>query len=251
MRKDGSLNDKAPHYGIDAPGIMLTMLSLGVAGLLVGAWIWVTLSGWVGLAGLAIAGISAIPACLGTIMLLYSLVGKKRMRDFMISLIRWRGDERVLDIGTGMGLLLIAAAKQLGRGGNAVGIDIWRKEDLSGSPLEQLALNIDIEGVENRVSILTEDARKLSFEDDSFDVVLSLLCIHNIEEEGGQRRACQEIARVLKPGGTVLVGEYIPTHSYAATFREIGLTVAYSRTFFLTALGPMWLVMAEKPRSRG
>ncbi len=226
---------------------MLTMLSAGCAGLLAGCGIAANLSGWLHVAGLLLLLLSAIPTTLGIIMLLYGLLGKLRTRDFMVSSISWRGDERVLDVGTGLGLLLIAAAKRLGKGGNAVGIDIWRKEDLSNNSLDQLAANIELEGVENRISIRTEDARSLSFPAASFDVVFSLFCIHNIEEDEGQKRACQEIARVLKPGGRLLVGDYLPTHAYASAFQECGLTVLYSRSFFLTALGPMWIVSAEKP----
>ena len=233
-------------YGFDAPAIMNTMLSLGFLGLLLGFGLAANLAGWARVLGSGLGIVSIVPAFLGLVMLTYSLIGKHRMRDFMISKIHWRGDEKVLDIGTGLGLLLIAAAKKLDKGGNAVGIDIWRKEDLSNNSLDQLAINVDLEGVEKRVSLRTEDARKLSFPDETFDVILSLLCIHNIEDKSEQRVACQEIAGVLKRGGRVLVGDYVPTHAYAETFRECGLTVAYSKTFFRTALGPMWLVIAEK-----
>jgi hypothetical protein len=43
-------------------------------------------------------------------MVWYSKVGKLRMRDRVLELILWRGDEMVLDIGCGRGLLLIGAA---------------------------------------------------------------------------------------------------------------------------------------------
>jgi len=190
--------------------------------------------------------VALAPLLLGLCMVVYGLLGKHRMRDFMISRIVWRGDERVLDIGTGRGLLLIAAAKKLNGAGHAVGIDIWRQEDLTGNSFEALASNVRAEGLDNTVTLMTEDARTLSFPDASFDVVLSLYCLHNIEDAGEQRKACFEIARVLKPGGRVLIGEYIPTHSYADAFRSAGLTVAFSRRFFGIAFGPMWMVDATK-----
>ena len=43
-----------------------------------------------------------------------------------------RGDEDVLDVGTGRGLLLVGAAKRLVTG-RAVGLDIWKTSDLSGN----------------------------------------------------------------------------------------------------------------------
>jgi SAM-dependent methyltransferase len=244
---DHRSTEQSPHYGFDAPGIMRTLLATGFAGILTGAALLPLLHGWARVSVLGISAISIVPASLGLIMFLYGIAGKKRMRDFIISRIAWRGNEQVLDIGAGLGLLLIAAAKKLDRRGRAVGIDTWRTEDLSDNSLDRLAINIDLEGVEDRVSVKTEDARKLLFPDASFDIVLSLYCIHNIEDKAEQRQALHEIARVLKPGGIALIGDYIPTHSYARAFQEFGLTVDYSRSFFLTALGPMWMVQAKKP----
>ena len=49
----------------------------------------------------------------GLLFLLYVKVGKFRHRDFMLSLHPWRGDEQVLDVGCGRGLLLAGAAKRI------------------------------------------------------------------------------------------------------------------------------------------
>lgn len=50
---------------------------------------------------------------LGLIMIWGSKVGKRLLRDKMIDSISWRGDEKVLDVGCGHGLMLIGAAKRL------------------------------------------------------------------------------------------------------------------------------------------
>jgi arsenite methyltransferase len=166
------------------------------------------------------------------------------MRDHMLSLIDWRGDERVLDIGTGRGLLLIGVAKRLVRGGTATGIDIWRAENLTDNTLDRLAENV---GVENSVTLMTEDARKLSFPDASLDVVLSLYCIHNIEDKVEHKAPLLEIVRVLEPVGRALIGEYLPIHRYADIFRAAGMTVRSSRTHSGIALALMWMIDAQKP----
>jgi predicted RNA methylase len=50
---------------------------------------------------------------LGALLLLLwsSLFGKFRARDALLNAVPWRGDEQVLDVGCGHGLMLIGAAK--------------------------------------------------------------------------------------------------------------------------------------------
>jgi ubiquinone/menaquinone biosynthesis C-methylase UbiE len=150
----------------------------------------------------------------------------------------------VLDVGTGRGLLLISAARRLTTG-TATGIDVWSTKDLSGNSLERTQANIDIEGVRDKVDLKSDDARKLSFPDASFDVILSNLCVHNIPEAEGRAQACREIARVLKPGGTALISDFINTGAYQKIFASCGLKV--SRTGINPLTFP-WLrvVKAEK-----
>lgn len=235
------------RYGYDAPGVMFGLLGAGVFGIVAGAGVAAFTDGWLRILAITVATIAAVPLLLGASMVAYGLIGKHRMREHMLGLVTWRGDERVLDIGTGRGLMLIGAAKRLGKGGKATGIDIWRAEDLTDNTLDRLTGNVALEGVEDRAELITQDARKLSFDDASFDVVLSLYCIHNIEDKAEQKAALLEVARVLKPGGRALIGEYLPTHRYADIFREAGLTVHASRSHFATALTLMWMVDAERP----
>lgn len=245
-RRPENYGSKA-RYGFDAPAIMWSLIGGGSGAFLTGLAAHVYLTGWLSSAGAALLCLAVIPLCLGLSMLTYGLIGKRRMRDFIMSRIAWRGDEQVLDVGTGLGLLLIAAAKKLGPGGRAKGVDIWRVEDLSGGGLDQLAHNIALEGVEERVGLYTEDARKLPFPDQSFDVVFSLFCIHNIEGKAAQGQALLEIVRVLKPGGRVLIGEWLPVGDYARVLQNSGLRIRSCRSHFRTALALMWMVDAEKP----
>ena len=72
----------------------------------------------------------------GLLFLLYVKVGKFRHRDFMLGLHSWRGDEQVLDVGCGRGLLLAGAAKRiaaLSGSGHATGIDVWLNVDMGGN----------------------------------------------------------------------------------------------------------------------
>jgi SAM-dependent methyltransferase len=102
-------------------------------------------------------------------------IGKLSARDRLIDAIRW-GDETVLDVGCGRGLLLIAAAKRLLEG-RAVRMDIWDASDQSGNSTEATLENARIEGVLGRVEVLDGDARRLPFADEIFDAVISSLVL--------------------------------------------------------------------------
>ena len=108
-------------------------------------------------------------------MIYDSKFGKVREREAYLDLIDWNGRERVLDVGCGLGLFLVGAARRLSSG-RAVGIDKWQQEDLSGNNAEGTMRNATIEGVADKVEVHTGDARQLPFADASFDVVLSSMC---------------------------------------------------------------------------
>src|SRR5207253_5528466 len=155
-------------------------------------------------------------------MIYDSRIGKIRERDTYLNKIHWNGNERVLDVGCGLGLFLIGAAKRLSTG-RAVGIDKWQQEDLSGNNAAGTLSNAMIEGVPDKVEVHTGDARKLPFDDASFDVVLSSMALHNIYNAGERQTAVREVARVLKSGGRVLILDVRHINQYAATLRDAGL----------------------------
>jgi SAM-dependent methyltransferase len=220
-------------YGIDAPGIIRNFYLLGTAMVLFG---WFLLSfpifglriTWLGTVFM-VWGIPWIVA--STCMILYSKRGKFKHRDRMLNLIDWRGDERVLDVGTGRGLLMIAGAKRLTTG-KCIGIDIWNGEDLSGNSQENTKKNIRAEGVEAKTELRSEDVCKMSFADNTFDVVFSNLCLHNIAQREQREQAYQEIVRVLKPGGVALISDFQYTKQVVEAFRLAGLKTE--------VLGPYW-----------
>lgn len=240
--------DSAIDYGIDAPGIMVSLLLGGgsVLGLGVALALWSRVL-WLFWAGVAVAAVASLPLILGIAMLLYGLVGKTRTRDFLLRQVPWTGKEKVLDIGTGAGLMAIGAAKLLTTG-HVFGIDIWSIKDLSNNSIGSVERNIQLEGLAKQVTIQTGDARQLAFETGCFDRVLSLLCLHNIEQKEDQAIACEEIVRVLKPGGYAVIGDYVPVDSYADILQEKGLEIVQKRSAFGTAFALMFYLVAEKPQ---
>ena len=235
-----------PDYGIDAPGVIRNLLVIGPALIISGVFFpAIHLGGVTVRWGQSVFWAGGFCVAEGILMLLYAKWGKFRHRDRMLNMVPWRGDEQVLDVGTGRGLLLIGAARRL-TSGRGTGIDVWSAKDLSGNSLARTQTNVEVEGVKEKVTIKSEDARKLSFPDASFDVVLSNLCIHNIPDAEGRAQACREIARVLKPGGTALVSDFIKTGFYQKIFAASGLKV--SRTGMnLLSFPPLRVIKAEKP----
>jgi len=214
-------------YGIDAPHVLRLFVIIGVPAITTASVLFA--SGIARRNGLVLSlanmnfwgGLS----CLGTAAVMFwgSKRGKLRLRDRIMAGIKWRGDERVLDVGCGHGLMLIAAARRL-TSGQAVGIDLWQKEDQAGNSREATLENARREGVADRIELRDGDARELPFEDDSFDLVLSSWALHNIYEQPGRERAVREIARVLKPGGQLVLVDIKHTDEYERTLRACGIT---------------------------
>jgi len=219
------LRRQRPSYGIDAPGLVRAFFVTGAVALIValasGRSPWP--GGVVSLALSALGWIVFIYAlCMGCYMLYGSLVVKVRMRHQLLGLLPWSGSEAVLDVGCGRGLLLTAAASRIPFG-RAVGIDLWLAKDQSGNRPEATLANARIEGVADRVEVQTGDARQLPFADDSFDVVVSHWVVHNLSNRRDRAQALDEMARVLKPSGWLLI-EDIENHAeYIAHLNDLGL----------------------------
>ncbi len=231
-------------YGIDAPGDVGKFVVAGLAVTVVGVLV-VRRRAW-RKATLAAVGIGGWLLGIAGLLVLSSRVGKLRERDRLFNGIELRGDERVLDVGCGRGLLLIGAAKRLSRG-HAVGIDIWSTIDQSGNSPYALLANASVEKVTERVSPMSGDARWLPFAEGSFDLVLSSLALHNIGGQAGRAQAVRELARVLKAGGRVVIADLAHTHHYAATLRNEDWREVHQSTPHFFIFPPVRVVTGIKP----
>jgi arsenite methyltransferase len=139
-----------------------------------------------------------------------------------------RGDETLLDLGCGRGAVLPAAAKLLPNG-RAIGVDIWRPDQTDNSQQNTLH-NAQVEGVADRVEARTTDITDLPFDDNSVDVIVSSLVVHNIPSPAARAKAIREAARVLRPGGRLVLADIWATRRHVRQLRELGWTDARRRS---------------------
>ena len=235
-----------PHYGVDAPGLVVGLIGLGSASALVAlaALAWPRQSVVPASVGIAAGCVAAPLLAYAAVMLRSSLVSKQRVRDRLVAALALSGGERVLDAGCGLGLALIGCAKQLTTG-KAVGVDLWSR-DLSDNRPDGTRANAAAEGVADRVEVETGDITRLPFTDGAFDAVISMTVIHNIHPQAARDRALGELVRVLKPGGRLALFDLLNTPRYADVLRRAGLQVRSLGRDRLWLL-PCDSLLAQKP----
>jgi SAM-dependent methyltransferase len=232
-----------PRFGIDAPTLVLgfavggpLLIALSFAGFLAPAQSLVWTMRFTGLVLIAEA----------VLMTLSSLYGKRLLLRRMVTALALRGDERVLDVGCGRGMLLLEAAHAVPHG-RANALDLWSTRDQSGNAMQATARNAELAGLADRVQIDTGDMRRMPYPDASFDVVVSSLAIHNLPSAADREQAVREIARVLKPGGRVALLDFRHTADYARSLRAHGLPDAQRRGPSFLMFPWVWIVRGDKP----
>ncbi|HMI18111.1 MAG TPA: class I SAM-dependent methyltransferase [Sphingomonas sp.] len=232
------------NYGIHAPTVVRNLGSIGA--ILLSSSVlsrhWHILE-WLA-PTMVFVGLSMVAMSLW--MLISSLWLKRFVLRRLLDAHRWRGDEIVLDLGCGRGLVAIGAARRV-PSGKVLAIDLWQDVDLSGNTPEALTANAQAAGVADRVRVETGDARSLPYPDASFDVVASMTVIHNIPDEPGRAAAVAEAWRVTKPGGQILIFDIRHARAYLRQLRGLGATeVALSWPILLWGmLG--WRFAVTKP----
>lgn len=115
-------------------------------------------------------------------------------------------EQRVLDIGCGTGAMTLRAAL---KGAKVKGIDVNAQMlDIARKRVNEKKLTQNIKLCEVGVAELGAE------KSESYDVVMSGLCFSELSEDE-LRFTLQEINRVLKPGGFLLVADEVRTNNFA------------------------------------
>ena len=104
---------------------------------------------------------------------------------------------RVLDVGTGPGLLLVELARQ------RPDLEL-AGFDLSADMVRLAERNIARAPRPDRIDIRRADVADLPYPDASFDVVVAVMSLHHWQDVD---RGLAEVARVLRPGGRLVIHE--------------------------------------------
>ena len=135
-------------------------------------------------------------------------IGGKGATDRLIKKANIKKGSRVLDVGCGLGKTSCRLATELGC--TVTGIDLMPKM------VAQAKVTAKKAGVGDKVTFLEGDARKLPFEDNTFDTVLVESVTIFVEDVA---KAVAEYHRVAKPGGAVCDNEVCITRASAEALK--------------------------------
>jgi len=194
------------NFGIDAPKITAKLFS--ISGLL--SFLYIL--------SLVFIGINCISSIIylllfcpfiitGLLMILNSKVFKIKNRNKIITKMKLTGSEKILDIGCGRGLYTVGFAEKI-TNGIIYGIDIWNTEDISANSEIAILENIKKSNTGEKIILKTEDMRKMSFDNDFFDIIVASFSIHNLNNNDEIKKAIDEITRVLKKNGILIIIDF-------------------------------------------
>jgi len=123
----------------------------------------------------------------------------RALRQRTVTLARIQPGDQVLDVGCGTGTLALEVQQRVGATGRIVGID----------PGSAQIARACAKAARRHVSVAFQIGviEQLAFPDQTFDVVLSTLMMHHLPASL-KAQGLAEIARVLKPGGRLVIADF-------------------------------------------
>lgn len=171
------------------------------------------------------------------------LTNRNKLLEKIIKIADLKGNETVLDLGTGSGFLAIGFAKHLSSG-KSFGLDKFSlksdslktqilcmiKINFIGNTLKNAKMNARFEKVDDKCKFIEADlAKPFNFSDKFFDIVVSSQFLYCLSEDD-RANVLKEIDRVLKKGGKIIFFESSSFMSWNINkvkefFEEIGYKI--------------------------
>jgi arsenite methyltransferase len=123
----------------------------------------------------------------------------------LLSVVQYKRNIRILDIGTGLGFPLIELAMRLGSSCRLVGLDPWK------TGLRRARQKIQTTGIRN-VELVAGVAEAIPFKNSTFDLVISNNGLNNVSN---LEKSLHECARVSKKEA-----QFVITYNTDRTFHE-------------------------------
>jgi ubiquinone/menaquinone biosynthesis C-methylase UbiE len=164
----------------------------------------------------------------------HPFITRSRLREILDP----KPGERILEVGPGTGYYTLDVAEWVGSEG---GVDIL---DIQRDMLDHTMRRAAERAIEN-ITPIEADAGAMPYEDGTFDAAFLVTVLGEVPD---QDAAVRELARVLRPGGRLVVGELLGDPHYvtlrALRLRAAGAGLSFERRVG-TALG--YFVRFSKP----
>jgi ubiquinone/menaquinone biosynthesis C-methylase UbiE len=119
-----------------------------------------------------------------------------------LNVLELRGPIVLLDVACGIGSYAIEIARQIRNTGTVYALDLWEEG------INKLRLKAGSLGLDNVDATVCDVSRKIPLDDGSVDICLMATVLHDLVEDGTDRKTLEEIVRVLKPAGRLAVVEF-------------------------------------------